>query len=829
MPTPALDRDAHTYRRVGSQISRGRTEHNVSSQTTLQPGNGWTLAMLGGESSQLITNDWSGDVLGSDEFNKASNWATINTWRSPGTGGSALTGMGADASVIGSGIPAFIKRVAAGTTWANTLTADITAVPQPTLYNALIPMDRVLSGKTTWPANCGFALSFTIQEGMTLPDTVCTFYFGGAAVTSPSGRTGGRFCLIVRGNGRAELREFTAASPDPWTPRHEFQWRHNEGGGNISHHTVKIMPYGRDTIAFRTLDMDGVISDPGFSAGGLVAGLVGHMIGAKTTKKDASFYRNHATLTGYIGVNAITGPGTIRLDVRRDLRAMFKITRLRPPASGTLTDLPFPIPYPLAAGEPILVTGDTFLPAGTEVTVSLFSAVNDAACTPLGGNRFEAFAGVQAYYPKFTFTADSKREQTPVLWSYSINTPASSQDRSPTPTYGGNIRDVSISGPDLTPDMETASVQIADPTNALETPLRTRGRIPSRIAVYNDLGALTTILFQGEVAKATAVKKGKTGMVYPSAAWRNYDVQMVGMWARLQEFLNLSVLDYNRDPDAVTGADGLQPAWKITSIIRHLLYRAGFPADMVAIPDLGLRFQSADPSTSRDAVLQPATSIAEAINKFARDYLGMSLVFDPNAGTRGMWRLLGFPQTPYTTLANFIGGPLVANRLAVHPNSYETSYAPILGDSFRSFVRAPECNYVWVAGMEPVIPSLVYAAMYNPVSFDFTGPTSDASHPDYLGRIVKVVHVDPLITTAATAAVVCRRIYDRAAHAEKVLQWLAPLILVTDPNDAYQVRVRPLRIYDVVTVHGATAAIRSVNASYKSDGIQLANYEAIAL
>jgi hypothetical protein len=77
--------------------------------------------------------------------------------------------------------------------------------------------------------------------------------------------------------------------------------------------------------------------------------------------------------------------------------------------------------------------------------------------------------------------------------------------------------------------------------------------------------------------------------------------------------------------------------------------------------------------------------------------------------------------------------------------------------------------------------------------------------------------------------VFCRRIYDQACHGTKVVPFIAPLALVVDPNDGFQVNPRPLRYYDPVTItdNGAVSQwlVRNCNPIYKKDSVQYASYE----
>jgi hypothetical protein len=50
-------------------------------------------------------------------------------------------------------------------------------------------------------------------------------------------------------------------------------------------------------------------------------------------------------------------------------------------------------------------------------------------------------------------------------------------------------------------------------------------------------------------------------------------------------------------------------------------------------------------------------------------------------------------------------------------------------------------------------------------------------------------------------------------------------VLVTSASDTNQIRPRPLRYYDPVTIFGVQYLVRSVNPFYRFDGKQMAKYE----
>jgi hypothetical protein len=253
------------------------------------------------------------------------------------------------------------------------------------------------------------------------------------------------------------------------------------------------------------------------------------------------------------------------------------------------------------------------------------------------------------------------------------------------------------------------------------------------------------------------------------------------------------------------------------------------------VPDWPWRLWGTGAHSDEDYTLQPTQSYAEFITKLVREYLGAILLWDPNAGVNGMWRLKANPAPPYgSPIAAFTTTP-PSGKLPHYEGSYAAATTFIEKGTFRSFVRPPECNYVLVVGAGgSTAPGQINAYMYNPVSVDLFGATANPAHPDYInGSLVPVVHVDPSLTTREACAIICRRLYDRLAHAETWAQWRSPLLLITEPGDAYQTRVRPVRIGDVVTlaVQGVsyTALIRNCNPSYVKDSCHMAEYESLVV
>ena len=829
-PAPGLRYPPHVISRSATQISRRTTDAAATRDVTFLPGNAWSLALLKEDLSRILTTEDEDNTLTTGQANLATGFEFVDTFRKP----SDLLGIGATGLMIGSGAPALLKRVPAGVSWAGELVDDAAAFIAP-LLGANVAMDRVLSGTLTYPQNCGFAITFITPGENNSTDVMLTFYFGGPVATGTSGVAGGEFCVSFFGDGQAKLQERDTAGN--WKVRASFGWAQAGQSGINQLIALSMIPYGRDTIALRGAGIDSalVADHTGSSVVGPMLRTAGLALGVGNAKRSGAFYRSNVAVCGYVPGNSITGGGTVRLDVRRDLRTLIKIIRLRPPVDGVLVDAPVFLPWALPAYTPITVKVDTYLPEGTSIDIKMFT-MGDVELAPSGSPTstaaaFQAVANTQAYYVVFTLTSDEGREFVPVLYRYSVNTPGAFQVLAPG-VSAYEMQSCSITGPDVFPDQDTASAVVKDPLN-LGTTFRLRARQPCRVALYDDNSNLVSYLFEGEIASATAKLRGKPGKVYPSPSWRDYELSMVGAWARLVSAgLNLTHESFADDPD-LPG----EP-WKVTDVIAYVLEKAGYSEGFRDIPDLPLRLWPSDSKNLADLQLFPTASIADFLNRLTQDYLGSILLWDPNAGAYGMWRLLLNRTSPGTALMNFLGQPTVAGRIPTHVNSYSSTQTFIRNESYTSRIVPPEGNYVIVTTAElfptDVGPNQAVASMYNPLSValpggpDYTDPTS----PDYLGFFAPIAHVDPTLGTKEACSYVCRRIFEYACHAQKWVTFESPLAMVSDSADSLQVRARSLRINDPVTVLGENALIRSCNPDWSgggSDRVRMAYYEALIL
>lgn len=827
----ALSRQRYTTSRMGSRISKAKAQNAGASTGVIRmPSGHWILQPVSQDITRVISSGSSGfstSPIGSADVNLAPGWATYDTFRKE----TDLLDMGFGSSIASTALPAHQKRVTAGATWNAKLTGDQTSFPRPVLDTEDIPMDRVIQGKVTYPANTPFAVNFSTPGNPAGMDGLLTFYFGGAAQTT-EGLIAGQFALAIRGNGTAQLWERYTTGSSPWAKRMEFQYSANAQTGNLVLHTIQVVPYGRDHIAFFCGQAD-LLAATTPTVGPAA-------VGQALKRTGTAFYRSTRSVTGYTPTTSITGPGIIRMDARRDFRSAVTLIRMHYPGSGTLVDLPFRLPTIPPANTPLtLQLFGVQEPNGSTVDGTIYRADTNQPLTTDADGNFLSEAGVGDYYLVLDFVADTPHEQTPVLYGYAVESAGQTEYLAGLNITPSIVRSCSITGPDIQPDQDSARVSLEDPLNAL-TILGSRSRIQSQIRTTNTLG-LDSVLFEGETAMAVRRIKGNTSAGYPAVGWSEWQVPLVGMWGRLADQLHIGPpIFYSEDPNADNDALwGGKPPWRVSDIIQDLLYRAGFPASQVNIDVNPIRLFGGDNGPAwEEMALQPGQAYAEMIRKLSLEYLGAFLVWDANAGASGQWRLIYNPTAPYTSLYSFVfSDGIPAGVMPMEDGAAGAWTAPVVKGSYRSHVEAPEGNIVMVVGAGGVLPSdggpqQMTGVVWNPRSFNLdpgTPTATDYYHEDYLGRMVPLLYADPTLKTQQAVNFVARRIYDFACHARKWAAFQAPLVLVTAARtgDTAQTRPRPLRIGDGVTVQGSNAVIRSVNADYRKDSVQLAEYEVL--
>jgi hypothetical protein len=740
-------------------------------------------------------------------------------------------------------------------------------------------LQRVALADTTHEENAGYSIRFSVPSHFAgSPDCFAAFYLGGPtptydaqgnpmtvppAIRARAGGTsgpggGGPHAITLHGNGELNLWENVS---DVWVLA--WKWGFSTGFrlARGLHHLI-IQPHKEGHFSmFATSQPAAHASDP--LAAVRPRPLPLNMVGAE--------YRPHPNIVGYTRKDNATGPGTIKVDHRPDVRMYYQVSRLYFPA-GRLTDHPFVATFKLPASpgpnDVISLKVIKEEPFGTSITAAVKDADTHAPLTPASAPPdtpsspdviyFTPSAGQQGYYVVFTFNPSSDHFRAPRLKGYQIEINGYRIDFPSDRSWTGTTpKSVSITSADLDPTHESAQLQMADVNNSLEK-LRIRTRLPIQIRTRYDPSSpdAYSVLFQGETALVHADKRGRfrsPGMVqdpgnlatWPSPSWRNLDVACMGMATRVADQLafggNFPFVMYDRE----TGKVG-QPS-KVTSVIDTLLNVLGYPDDMRDVPDLPVRLHQLPTEQGSDFILQPTANVLQFLVHLARVYLGGFLLFDANAGERGVWRLL-FP-TPsdapplwaFTTAPPPGGSGMLPYQVQLpdQPGPYGTNKTFIR--RLKSWVAPPEGNYLVVTSSGELFPnhdgtSTGVVVLFNPNSFEGPDWTTDPDGPDYLGRIVPIVYFEPGmgLRDGPFMGPVARRLYQQTCLSQKWIEFDAPLVLVQDGNDPLQSRPRPLRLYDPITVddvqQGVTlhCFVRSVTINYKSDRAQMMTVQCIA-
>lgn len=832
-----LGRQSWTLQRKGEHIRPAKRAGTERTHDVFCPGgDAWILRPQFAEAAQALKSGVGGYVEEAD-VDLAPGMVSFPTFRAR----TDLPQIGAGASVIASGAPAFKPRRAAGDDWdLLQLSADVASLPQPTPDTETIyPQDRILSGLVTYEPNTPFWIHLFTPEDFAGTDAFFTFYFGGETECLPESTSGGQFCVVLRGGGEAELQEWDEVEGE-WVERQSFRWNEPGAGDGAKSKGLAVIPY-----ASRRIWLAGGMATPyssgGFSLLGLLASVVNTAINPEPSPGNKTLYRESFLNNSHIHTTYTTGEGTIRVDLRRDLNGMhFSILRGVYPEEGVLIDSPFEINRDLPDETPIRVLLYGYQYPNTDVVCQLYNAATGVALSVDGDGNFLSVLGQRKYYATFTLTSDDGIG-TPVFYGYIVDIEGAFASRS-----GAGLQSVcsgvQITGPDLEPTQDAANVFIQDPTNALEL-LRLRDGMRTRISVYSTVTGLpVSHLFEGETNQVKAQLRGTPGDTYPSKDWYDYQVRLSGLYPRLFEQFHdtppFSFVDSSNGPTAGIQVNSLTDTgydpWKVTDVIRWLLNHAGFHNDELDIPDLSLRLWPTAGSSADTYAIQPGAEYGAMAVDLIANILGAAFIRDPNAGTRGMWRVL---LPPSLLSANYLhrfslDAPPNPGRLVHYPGAYGINTSFVRANSYHSSVSRPVGNVVTVYGISDdggsaTGPELLTAQLINYNSI--ANPLS----PDYLGRAVPLTRgADTFLATQEACNWVAAEIYRKYARAEKWFEWCAPLVLVRDLLDPWQNvnLLRPLRVNDLVYLRrdgvDVPVILRSVNPDWRdTDERQMASYE----
>lgn len=858
--------------RTADAIAKGYSGQANSSNHHYLETNAIAIAPVQDDASNLHEKtDTGAAILTLNLWQVITGMVERNTFKAP----TDLTGVTVDPSVQATGDPFIVKTVAAGSSWAQSLSADQTAFGQlPAQASGTnITYDRVAVLGSPLPGDTAFLIRAVVPgSGLSTKQTIGAFYFGGPIWQDPGFAPSGDYSIEFMGNGvmNLHMRVPDGSGGSSFKKIDSWQGFTRSTGAQIIH--CRVWPHyaanGTPTIHFRT---DTTSSAP--SNGNL---LTSYYAGA--VNPSVHIWTGWSIPTAAMPV---TGPGPIRVDHRRDIRLPFQVSVLQYAAPAYIQDDVFGVDFFPQVTAPFRFFWQSRTPAGTSVNGALYDANTGLELTQTGAGTnsktYRLNPGQYHYFARFTLNPSPDGSATPYLYSYKVVRDAVYNIASPgewsiPDTYPlAALRELSITGPDKDLTHETASATIEDPAANLAV-LNTRARIRTRIETEYDPTDATkrSILFDGFLDRADGRKKGTRspqGMggagpvrAFPSEEWKSFSCTFSGIWRRLREKLTTRRICLLADENNVD-ANGVTQPFKITDICRSLIYQCGFSPDQVDIPDDPRIFMGT--GGGDDMVLEPLSEIGDVVASYLHDYLGWFLVWDANAGANGMVRAIVPPPLygPYVPLANFtMDFPAGDGRFAHRPESYgSTNWVAVAGGgdvviptcfirakTFQTHVKPPEVNAVCVTGNGSALPNK--AGQYqlnqwawNPKSYDFfvdsSGApihTADPNHPDYLGEFIPLVVVNFSLGEQHLINILTRRLYDQTCHAQKWFMFEAPLCLVIDGNDPLQRAPRPLRYYDpvVLTKDGAQTLciVRSANPIInRKDSYQAQHLELLAI
>jgi len=744
------------------------------------------------------------------------------------------------------GAPGLQMSVPAGTTSPSSLTADDAAFPGPTQSSNRVPLDRILVSTEPHEPDQPLFLNFEVSAGF-IGAELLRLYFSGPAGSRPDWLGLGQYCLLLVYPYSVVLFE-KGRAPGETMDRWQRQWV-GPCAQALQSIGSKVFISVRCDVRKQPTGYRGhrILVQVG-AAGEESGGDSGLAKGQSTLKTLVYRLRNTAD-------DRMTQVEKIRLDCRRDLRVWMQLSRPVFPASATLQDQPIHLPFIANAGTAVGLEWYGHIPSGCDIDATLFDADTGTALTPTSSRTaigafgfFRTYAlpaGVRRLYASYTLSSNGQK--APVLTVTRLFKDAVNRLDSGSEVVMDVTR-VEVQGASDNPDSEYGTVEFHD-LRGQAAALLQRGAVP--FVLETDFNGQTAVLHAG-YARGQAMRKGGPGphgQAMGDSRWRHWTLSTESESARLSTPLTNYNINIGFDPDASAVA-GYPVAFKVTDVIWKLLHDAGYLSSDLDIPDLSLRFWNV---RSEDVRLDWTQDPLTLVRQLCEDYLGMFLIRDPNAGStgRGMWRLRGYPRSPYRPLVQFFtSAPAGVGKVVTDERRWAGLTAnlpdgqPVLSTwiergTLHEQIVPPEANHVIVyapaasgAQTGDAPDGYIVGECYNFKSAQFWSgqPISpDPTSMDYLGSATPLIHIDPHLATPEAVAWVARRIYRRVAHGHKRLVFRAPLMLVTDISDTLETHPRPLRYGDSVLVDGVDFLVRSVrmeiDAERGGDTAQMAYYE----
>lgn len=849
---PMVIQQAVSYNRTHDDIA---LQSGEKSNVVHRPHIGWQLKGLEfdpGNVHETSAGQAKIQTVGGGMLAVAPNYEEFDTSRSPGY-------LGISSGSLVAGSPMVQKRVPAGSSHSTALTADQAAFPSPNTGEDAYVMNRVaLTTETHKPTEPIHFRFYVPGSAIASLGAFMTLYFTGPASSFSDLVYGtGQYAMKLYGSGGAavfELGTANAGSSFQWVFRKAFQFADAKTTTG-SLHIISILSdaiangdggYSGTKITF----ISAAMPDRGVP---IISALASSAVTALRTQ--ASSYPVLAVEGGERG-SVVETPA--RVDIREDVRALFQVAKTSYEAAGVLDDASFSIqslPYN-SPGNPLYVAWYGDVPADTGLDAKLYRDDTGAEIVgttivsdSLGGVKtFDLPNLVDRYHVKFLFSSDGERTPTlrhlhvyrdPLL---STPNPGTKEVIHRTTGAGvripvGGIMSVSITDQAADPTSQTARVTLMDMNGQLAF-LDSRSQVPIRVVVEED--GSESVLFQGYTQKCERTRFApEDGSGYGEIF--QYDVECAGEWVRPQ-----SMLAPRREELFDQDTKQLR---KVTTQIARLLYFAGYGPGYVDVEDLETRVFAGDKET---LFVSPGSRLLEAAQNLSKGYFGGYLLWDTSAGTDGMFRFLRPKRPPYAPLVAFQFDPPSGGGLPHLMGSYGTTLVggvdvpvvPVLSQE-RFYVEKPGAAMVTVMGggpssENPKSESGTYnyvRTLYNFRACNFLNlPDSHANYPDpenpdYLGYAYEARIVDPQFKSQQAVDWMARRMFEVLCTSRKHLHFRAPLIFVTDANDALQARPRPLRFYDIVLVQTDAGfdeyIVASCNPIWTNDEFQYGEYHLV--
>lgn len=838
-PRFALTNQAFALVRTGRELGRGPSE-NLRRVLYLE-GLGWTLAPF-----QLWRN----------AFHELS--ATQSRVLLPGAGAQtagflravARARPEADYAPMAGGYPPAFPlsgnvglqaRVSAEHSVADqALAADAQAFPGPPMGGDRVPLDRVLVSTDMHEPDDAFHLTLFVPPAGR-GGLLGRVYFSGPA-GSEAGWTGtGRYCLELDEARGARLFEFGESQiGQSWRNVFSFDFREP----NTRVYDLFVYTDARlGATGWTGASVGFIVQSRGK---GMVEVLLNTLRAAAVSSLGQAEGLHLYAVPKREGSPPPVQLERLRVDLRRDVRAWFQLSRTAFPTSGILRDAPFVVGSFHA--EPWILTHEYYgrIPEGTGLVAKLFDAKTGTEFpvvegpNPVGESGFwqnhEIPAGVHELVAEYHFSGSGT--ETSILQEARFFTDAALEVRHDPVESPIEVSAVAVLGATTRFGSEAGIIEINDPHGGLSAQLA-RKVLPFTLETgYDPTDPEAVSVLAGGYAEAQGVRVGKR--------WRRFRVRLHPESFGIDRPMHVATSAFGLDRDASTVGNPKAP--KVTDIVRRILHDSGIPDEAIDLPDSDVRFEEAleNPKAFRAFRMVPRT-----LDNLAVLYLDAIVTMDFNARKPGtpagvpLVRFLPIPRGPFRVLADFWSeappgtGRLVQGFGAFTPVEEE-------GQSVvQTFIQQgtlsepesvyPEFNQLVITGapmsdqLRPDLRREVTVTNFRSAKFFDGQPVEpDPNSQDYLGTIRGTTIIDKNATQEGTLRRLARISFDQLCRGFQRMSFDAPLVLVTDSRDALQFRPRPLRPNDAVRVDGTTWLVDSVDLDIDvrrgGDRIQMATY-----